>query len=271
MPTESVLEPAEISARQGSSLAAMLLDGGYRWNTGDGTRSINSTDSNVFQIRQGVRLHVIGPPAAQLEQLRRWWIRELQRLGFAGGIGTNDAFDDAFEFLCARASVSVAPSEVSSRTNRCLEDSYSPDTSVTNGSSISVIVEIGHCRMLFLGDGWAENIEAALRTLPHATFPMIFDVIKIAHHGSLHNTSPMLLKMIDSPAWLISSNGDRPTHPDLEVLKAIVDRPSRFLRHLYFNYSTPASQQMRNYTSRFGASFAIYEATKDWIEIGAIA
>ena len=123
-------------------------------------------------------------------------------------------------------------------------------------------------RLLFLGDSWAEEIEKTLQALPNARFPMIFDAIKISHHGSLHNTSPTLLKLIDSPVFLISSSGNSHNHPDFEVLKAIVDRPSSFKRHLYFNYTTPASQKMQYYTSKSGAEFAIYEGITDWIEIG---
>jgi len=272
MPVESMAEPVEISARQGSSLAALLLGGGYRWNAGDGTRSINSSETSSFELRPDVRLRVIGPPVARLEKLRRWWIAELQRLGFAGAIGTNSAFDDAFEFLCAfedlRTSVSAEPTALSASASRCLNEAYLADDSVTNGSSISLIVEVGASRLLFLGDSWAEDIEAALRELPNAVFPMIFDAIKISHHGSLRNTSPALLELVDSPLFFISSSGEHHCHPDFEVLKAIVDRPSDFRRHLHFNYTTPASRQMRHYTARSEAAFAIYEGTTDWIEIG---
>lgn len=273
IPAESMVDPVEISARQGSSLAALLLGGGYRWNTGDGTRSINSTDTRLFELRPGVRLRVICPPVARLEQLHRCWIAEMRRMGFAGKIGTNDSFDDAFEFLCAfedlRTGVSAAPTALSTLANRCLNEAYLADDSVTNGSSISIIIEIGASRLLFLGDSWAEDIEAALRELPNVAFPMTFDGIKISHHGSLRNTSPALLELVDSPLFFISSNGERHCHPDFEVLKAIVDRPSDFRRHLHFNYTTPASQQMRRYTARSGAAaFAICEGTTDWIEIG---
>lgn len=272
MPTEQVVKSVEISARQGSSLAALLLGGGYRWNTGDGTRSINSVEAKFFEIRPDVRLHVIGPPVARLEQLHRKWIAELRRMGFTGKIGANDTFDDAFEFLCAfedlRTSVRTEPTALSSSSNRCLDEAYLADDSVTNSSSISIIVEVGTSRLLFLGDSWAEDMEAALRGLPDVNFPIIFDAIKISHHGSLHNTSPALLKLIDAPVYLISSSGERHNHPDLEVLKAIVDRPSNFERHLYFNYTTPTSQQMHNYTAKSGAPFVIYEGSVDWIEIG---
>jgi hypothetical protein len=272
MPAGAEVGPLEISARQGSSLAALLLGGGYRWNTSDGTQSINSSETSLFELQSDIRLRVIGPSVIRLEELRRSWITELQRMGFTGKIATNNTFDDAFEFLCAfeglRAAVGAEPNTISTSTNRCLDQAYQADNSVTNGSSIALIIEVGASRLLFLGDSWAEDIEAALRTLPNATFPMIFDAIKISHHGSLHNTSPALLELIDSPIFLISSSSERHNHPDLEVLKAIVDRPSAFRRHLYFNYTTPASQKMCNYTDKSGATFSIYEGATDWIEIG---
>jgi len=272
MPIALDTEPVEISARQGSSLAALLLGGGYQWNTENGTQSINSTNTPFFEFRPDVKLHVISPSLAQLEKLRSRWTLELRRLGFAGKIGVNDVFDDAFEFLCAfenlHTAVRVEPVTISASSDRCLDEAYLADASVTNGSSIALIIEIGTLRLLFLGDSWAEEIEKTLQALPNARFPMIFDAIKISHHGSLHNTSPTLLKLIDSPVFLISSSGNSHNHPDFEVLKAIVDRPSSFKRHLYFNYTTPASQKMQYYTSKSGAEFAIYEGITDWIEIG---
>jgi beta-lactamase superfamily II metal-dependent hydrolase len=272
LPTDAMVEPNEISIRQGSSLAALLLGGGYCWNTGDGTQSINSSDTSLFELGSDVRLHVIGPSVARLEQLRCRWITDLQRLGFVGAIGTNNAFDDAFEFLCAfenlRTTIKAESIAISSSVNRRLDEVYLADDSVTNGSSIALIIEVGTSRLLFLGDSWSEDIEVGLRAVPNASFPMIFDAIKISHHGSLRNTSPELLKLIDSPVFLISSNGEHHKHPDLEVLKAIVDRPSDFQRHLYFNYSTPASEYMRHYTAKSEVGFAIYEGATDWIKIG---
>jgi len=271
MPAGPEVEPVEISARQGSSLAALLLGGEYFWNAGNGTQSINSEEAPKLNLPDDIRIRVIGPSVARLEELRRQWVADLRRLGFTGKIGEDDVFDDAFEFLCAydalRAAVQAQPTTISASTTLSLGDVYQSDNSVTNGSSIALIVELGSSRLLFLGDSWAEDIEAELRALPDATFPIVFDAIKISHHGSLHNTSPALLELIDSPIFLISSSGERHNHPDLEVLRAIVDRPSTFRRHLYFNYTTLASQQMHHYTAATGAEFSIYENATDWIDI----
>lgn len=271
LPAGAEVEPVEISARQGSSLAALLLGGEYFWNASNGTQSINSEEAPTLNLPEDIRIRVIGPSVTRLEELRRQWVADLRRLGFTGQIGENDVFDDAFEFLCAydtlRAAVHAQPTTISASTNLSLGDVYLSDNSVTNGSSIALIIELGIYRLLFLGDSWAEDIEVTLRALPDATFPIIFDAIKISHHGSQHNTSPALLELIDAPIFLISSSGERHNHPDIEVLKAIVDRPATFKRHLYFNYTTPASQQMRPYTAATGAEFSIYENATDWIDI----
>jgi hypothetical protein len=268
---ETESEPSEISARQGSSLACLLLKGGYLWNKGDGTHSINSDSTANLNFRSDLRFHVLGPTLTRLEQLYHWWVKELRSLSFTGRIAANEVHDDIFEFLCAfedlRVSSNEKIAELSGASNFTLDEVYQPDDSLTNSSSISLIVEIGNSRLLFLGDSCSEDIELAIQNLPNVAFPLIFNVIKISHHGSLHNTSPSLLELIDSPIYLISSNGVRHSHPSFEVLKKIVDRPCDFTRKIYFNYSTPASQQMRNYISESKSSFEIYENAKDWIDI----
>jgi len=271
VPIESKAEPDEISARQGSSLAALLLGGNYCWNFNDGRESIHASSNFIFNISPGINVRVIGPPRFRLENLYKEWVAGLRRLGFVGEISNNGSFDDAFEFLCAfedlRTSFKNAPTALSSSATRSLKDAYIGDDSTTNGSSISLIIEFDNTRLLFLGDSHSEDLEAELRNVQNATFPMMFDVIKVAHHGSLRNTSPDLLNMIDAPVYLISSSGVRHNHPDIEVLKAIVDRPSNHQRSLYFNYSTPTSQQMHNYVSQSGSPFKIIEGVTDWIRI----
>jgi len=271
VPAGFTVKPDEISIRQGSSLAALLLGGNYCWNLGDGSESINVSENNIYKIFPDINIRVIGPPKNRLEQLYKMWVAELRRMGFAGKISSNSSFDDAFEFLCAFEDLRVRminePIALSNSATRQLDDVYNADDSITNGSSISLIIELGKWRLLFLGDSYSEDIEAELRKRQTATFPMVFDVIKISHHGSLRNTSPELLRIIDAPVYLISSSGSRHNLPNIEVLRAIVDRPSNFQRHLYFNYNTQASQKMHHYVSQSGALFKIYEGITDWIKI----
>jgi len=260
---------AEISALQGSSLASLLRTGGFNWNDSDGARPIAAPDH--LRLSAEVNLTVLGPTPERLSGLRDWWIGELRRTGVAGVINSRPALEDAFEFLCSYESerVSRKEEEISGRRDTGLElaDVYEPDDSVINASSITFILELGNRRVLFLGDAWAEDCQAALGTMRHAAIPVVFDAIKVSHHGSRRNTSPGLLRLVDSPRFLVSTNGERHNHPDIEVLKALVDRPAPFAREMYFNSTTPASRALRSHRSKSGTGFTVYEDYQNRIEI----
>lgn len=271
-PVNNSLSPEEISARQGSSLAALLLRGGYRWNNEDGHTSINYEATQTFQLTSHIAIHVLGPPIKRLQSLRRQWFAELRRIGWTGKVAHNEAFDDAYEFLCAMddALARINLEEISHRAtiNVPLADAYIPDESLNNASSIAFILETRTSRILFLGDAWANDVINSLSGLRDETQPLLLDAVKISHHGSLRNTNIELLGMIDAPIYLISTNGDRHGHPDLPVLKAIVDRPANFVRHLHFNYSTPASRLLKTYIAQAKSPFVVHECNTDWITIG---
>jgi hypothetical protein len=256
----------EISARQGSSLAVLLRSGGYLWNEGEGRTMIAGGTLGLFAIGSG-KLTVIGPPRVRLEKLLAAWTADIRRLGFAGPLDANDRLDDAFEFLCAEPATGAPAHVISGQTPTTeLKDCYLPDDSVTNGSSIAFVFEAGGRRVLFLGDGWAEDAEAALQRLGDSGKPMLFDAIKISHHGSLRNTSPALLELIDAPRYFISSNGEGHRHPDFAVLAAIVDRTGP-TRELFFNYPTPASERLKTHVSKAGVKFFIREQFADWVSL----
>lgn len=258
----------EISAKQGSALGALLLRGSYSWNLSEGYKSINTLDSQSLEVSKNIKLQILSPSKQRLEQLKSWWIKELRRLGFIGSVGNGHNFDDAFEFLCAQKKAEDAVEILTpiSHQNTCsLEKSYSPDISLTNASSIAFIANLGEMKFLFMGDAWSEDIECQLEEMKKDKEMLVFDAIKISHHGSVHNTSPKLLTLVDSPAFFISSDGTRHNHPDIEVLTAIVDRPCPFTRNLYFSHSTPASSFMKSYKSKYGSMFVVHENANDWI------
>lgn len=258
LPDTAHASEQEISARQGNSLARFLRDGGYRWNTDAGTTPIGG-DGLVDLRLPKAKITVLGPSKLRLDALKKWWTSEIRRLGM---IGSLENLDDVFELLCAHEVLDPGKQMLAS-SDGDLSATHIPDNSVTNGSSISLIVEIEDCRMLFLGDSWADDAVTKL-TLNGSTN---FSAVKIAHHGSARNTSPELLTLVDSPHFFISTNGDRHDHPDFSVLKAIVDRPAGFCRNLHFNYSTPASRKLKTYQSEAGAGFVVTEHQTNWVPI----
>jgi hypothetical protein len=261
--------PGPIGARQGSSLAKMLGQYGYLWNEGDGTTCI-SQDLQPLAISEAVSVEVVGPSRAQLEALRSVWLKEVAKLGYKGGEAPADLLDDAYEMWCARLPQLQEPNArmVSANSNLRLTDIYAPDQPAANGTSIAVIITSAGVRALFLGDAWAEDTVAGLQAVKPATGPILFDAIKVSHHGSCHNTSPEMLATVDAPCFLISTDGSRHGHPDFEVLAEIVDRPAPFERRLIFNYETVGSQRLRAHASRSGTPFSVQIAGTNWISLG---
>lgn len=267
---ESPRHDEEIGARQGSSLASLLLKGGYSWNESTGHDAIDSS-ARELALRSNARVSILGPKPERLAALREQWITELRELGLIGNVLEGEKFDDAFEFLSAADKVSIRTTLIeighTRSSGKTLGEVFAPDDSLNNGSSIAVAIETPTSNILFLGDSWAQDIEEAIEKRGQTVFPLVFGAIKISHHGSMRNTSCKLLSLIDSPIYLISTNGAKHGHPDLPVLREIVDRPSSFVRHLHFSYSTPESRQMANYKSQFGAEFVVHENSNDWIDI----
>ncbi|MFI8645006.1 AVAST type 1 anti-phage system MBL fold metallo-hydrolase Avs1a [Pseudomonas iridis] len=259
---------SQITALQGSSLARLLREHGYAWNAGDGTSSIDNKTSPL-NLPNGVQIQVIGPMFARLEALRSLWFREMRKLGLRGGALSSDLVDDAYEMWCSAAPQPSFPTAtpIAAKFDRRLSEVYVADKSISNGSSIAFVLSTGRSRVLFLGDAWAEDIVAALKPLQTTASPLLFDAIKVSHHGSLHNTSEALLSVIDSPCFLISSDGTHHGHPDFEVLAEIVDRPASFERKLYFNYATTASKRLQEHISRSGARFSVHIDDQHWIQM----
>ena len=258
----------EISARQGSTLAALLNDGEYVWNESNGTQSICTDSVREKRFKDGF-VKVLAPSRERLENLVALWKRDLRRLGLIGSIGSSQAIDDAFElsFEHNTDSQTTRKQLISAGRTKSLEDVYKPDKSTANGSSIATIIELNGIRLLMLADALAEDILRELLKMKAQGVSMMFDAIKISHHGSNHNTSPELLSVMDAPRYFISSDGSKHSHPDIELLHAIVDRKASFTRTLYFNYSTIESREIKEFQTATGATFVVEENATDWINI----
>lgn len=254
-------------ARVGAAMPSRLLT--YQWNLKDGTASI-AIDRTSLHSLPGGSVRVIGPTQERLDGFLKWWKKRLRQMGYSGAVGPGEVIDDAFELFCEHVPETAPPSSVSLSAggHKSLEEVHEADPSTTNGSSITAIVELGGTRVLMLADAWAEDVVNALQMLKSQGCSMMFDAVKVSHHGSLRNTSPELLELIDAPIYLVSTNGVGHGHPDFEVLAAIVDRPANFSRTILLNYATPASSLLRRHRSRSNTPFSVHENATDWITIG---
>lgn len=230
---------ATVSARQGSSLAALLLSGKYAWNV-DFNGGPVMTPCKPIVIGEGTTITLLSPTIEKLQKLEKVWKKELKKIGFRDRFGSNDLFDDAYEFLLLKekeTNPSLVETQISSS-----EESFdslfarktTEDARASNGSSIAFVLEMNGKKLLFLGDSHPSIILSSLKSI-YGEEPLQFDFIKISHHGSYYNSNLELLNFIDAPRYCISTDG-LGHHPNLETLCWIVGRNSTYTRTIHFNY-----------------------------------
>jgi hypothetical protein len=238
-----------ISAKHGSSLASLIFKGDYSWNSVFGGQAACVENQRAIRLSDDVSLTMLTPTLDRLTNLKSYWRKELYKLGYKIEMGQNEFFDDAFEFLVSRENQS-AILQFEQRISHSIPNlesfamsDFVEDTSVVNGSSMSFIIQCNNKKVLFLGDTHPSDVEWQLRNL-YGDQPVWYDAVKISHHGSSGNTSSSLLQLIESPIYLISTNGVKYHHPDIETLARIVCRDINLKKRLIFNYETPASAYM---------------------------
>lgn len=232
-------EAKQISAKQGSTLAALIQQNTIAWNVQFGGDVVSSTNSVKIS---NATFHILSPNQSEITALSKLWKKQLSKRGLLDKAHSYDFWDDAFDFYLSKdmPGFHFNTHSVSKTTNlqKLLQNSYVADTSATNGSSISFVMETDDKNILMLGDAHAETIIDSLKNIYGVKkLPYHFDAIKLSHHGSFNNNSPELISMIDSENWIISTNGDTYNHPNLETLAYIITKNNTITRKLYFNYN----------------------------------
>lgn len=119
-----------------------------------------------------------------------------------------------------------------------LRNQFREDQKVANGSSIAFIFEYNNRQILMLGDSHPSIIESSLRELGYSEKNKLkIDILKVSHHGSKHNTSQSLLKIIDCNNFIVSTDGKRHGLPNKECFaKILSSRINTDRTTFYFNY-----------------------------------
>jgi len=113
-------------------------------------------------------------------------------------------------------------------------DTFKEDKSVHNGSSIAFIFEYGDRRILLLGDAHDDVVVESLKNRIESGESNKFELVKLSHHGSKHNTSPDFLNLIDCNKFVISTDASKHGLPNKLTLARIY--ASNPLASLFFNY-----------------------------------
>jgi len=246
----------EIGAKQALAAGRLIFENEYDWNTDFDEQAC--TDSYSIKVAENVHLHILTPSLEKLKNIETDFIRELKS-GFNLEPSTDDIFDDAYELYIKNGGkerkkeepISSGLTDISAENISHIINGtpYDPDTSAGNGSSISFILETSTKKLLFLADAHAEDVIASLKMkFANSKQPLIFDAIKVAHHGSFRNNKPELLEIIDSDKFIFSTNGKHSSHihPDIATIAHIITRPlpeKIRKRTLYFNHDFVEKQE----------------------------
>ena len=116
------------------------------------------------------------------------------------------------------------------------DDSVSALTDA-NEASIAFVWECKKHRILFFGDASpkvvSENLNKVYADLPK---PIVFDAIKVSHHGSAHSTIKEQFKVADSELYFVT--GGAKVRPSFQALSRIVTAPmSGNINHREIRYN----------------------------------
>lgn len=98
-------------------------------------------------------------------------------------------------------------------------DKFLPDRSITNRTSLSLIIEYNGFRGLFLGDAWATDVIESFRL---NKIEPGFCVTKLSHHGSERNSNSELINIIGKTEYIICADKSKHNHPNNKTIARIL-------------------------------------------------
>ena len=218
-------------AAQGERLSKALIDLKLPWNKafGGGSVVLNKGGGlRKVELAGGLSLTLLSPTRQKLEDLRPVWEKECRLAGLvpgkAGKPQGNPPELESFGAIDVDA-LAVLP--------------FKADGSEPNGSSIAVLAEFEGRRVVLAADAHADVMAPALKALDGGARVKL-DAFKLAHHGSMANTSAEVVALVDCPRWMISTNGSYFEHPDQAAVARVVKGAAGAT--LMFNYRSPFSQ-----------------------------
>jgi len=89
----------EISAKQGSTLGAHLLDGDYNWNTEFDQGAVCIENGQYIKLDSESSIFILSPNKTKLNALKTYWGNKLTEYGINYAKEQLRVYDDAFEML----------------------------------------------------------------------------------------------------------------------------------------------------------------------------
>lgn len=249
-------EARDLGGREGEFLSALIHRRAFeRWNTRFGGKAVctGKLPGDVVELADGMRLTLVSPNAKSLAALRKDWEKNVDKWQIDPG-----DLDAAWAQLVEEnkyhpdAELTLGPDDLSASLRSLLKGQ---DSGAANGSSIAFLAEFAGKSCLFLADAHAKVVCESLRKLGYSKEkPLKVDAFKMAHHGSKNNITPELLELVNARHYLVSTNGDKFSHPNKEAIEAVI-QGSRRKPTLWFNYRSDFNIAWKAESLKPGATF----------------
>ena len=189
----------------------------------------------TIKLKDGMKLSLLSPNAQKLNELAAKWETDVKKYELSPG-----DLEKAWEQLVDMKKYKVVEG-VLGGTDDLTEKVTSQlrtDQSAANGTSIAFHAKFGRKSCLFLADAHPDLICESIRKLiPNGKKRLKVDAVKVSHHGSKHNITDEIMKLIDAKHYLISTNGSFHKHPDKSAIETIINGYDG-VPEFWFNYKT---------------------------------
>jgi beta-lactamase superfamily II metal-dependent hydrolase len=187
---------------------------------------VSSESLTDLDLPDGIEIKILSPNQAALKKLYENWTEiDLSEEGTQIGNIDTIAKDFNVDFESLANNVDVEKSI---------------KTDFANASSIAFSIQTQDFHGLFLGDSHSTIVAESLSEKYLNQSPVVFDYIKLSHHGSKYNISNKFLNKIECYNYIISTNGGKgkSKHPDRETIAKIVrhENMQKIKVQFYFNY-----------------------------------
>jgi hypothetical protein len=227
-----------LGAVQGEMVSAAIQECGLELNprVDRAAVAVESDDAlPSFALDGGLRLTLLSPSLDALARLLPKWRAEVEAAHMKPG-----DFEDALAMLRQRERLPDVLGEEEPDPPVLDEKPFVEDTSVANWSSIAMLAEYDGRSVLLAADAPPGALLPPIATLCRARGEarLRLDAAKLAHHGSKGSTSAELLRTLDCPRYLVSTNGKIFRHPSPETLARTILHGGE-APQLLFNYRPP--------------------------------
>ena len=180
--------------RDNANKLALTVNSPFKENkTKKITVVVGGVKESVVPLKNGPQITVIHPNKKRLDELQKKW-------------------DEDLKTALAKGDNSIIMASISDR-----------DKSPFNLSSIVCVVTFKGKTILLTGDARSDDILEGLKQakLLKANGKIHFNILKMAHHGSMANLSENFLKTVTADHYAISANGKH-DNPDKDTLDALI-------------------------------------------------